>query len=223
MTTADALALIEREHGLAGVDARRAWQRRPDARPCPPPPRDGALGRTPRAVRRPGGAGGPRSARGADGDAAPVSRSLRARVAERRRRLEHDADAADRARARAARAAPPLPRRAGPRAPRRASGPAPRLPTRRPPSASCPSGTTCCSPSRTGPRAPGALPEARHPDERRRRADVLVDGLVAGTWLVEDGRVVVAPFGRLSSSERGELEDERQRLEAFLADAASSG
>ena len=167
MTTADALALIEREHGLTGVDARRAWQgarmrahvlhhhetalwhARPEGR-----------------LRRPGGAGGPRPARGADGDAAPVSRSLRACVAERRRRLEHDADAADRARARAARAAPPLPRRAGPRAPRRASRPAPG--SRHAGSRPLPAQVGQRAARLQGPDAgaPGALPEARHPDER---------------------------------------------------------
>ena len=153
----------------------------------------------PRAVRRPGGAGGPRSARGADGDAAPVSRSLRARIAKRRRRLEHDADAADRARARAARAAPPLPRRAGPRARStcleagsraRHAGPRP-LPAQ-----------VGQRPARVqGPDA-GVLPEPYRKRVIRANGDVaqtfLVDGLVAGTWLAQDGRVGTR-FPRLSS------------------------
>ena len=46
----------------------------------------------------------------------------------------------------------------------------------------------------------------------------LVDGLVAGTWRVDDGRVVAEPFEPLSASTRRELEDEGERLEAFLAD-----
>ena len=46
----------------------------------------------------------------------------------------------------------------------------------------------------------------------------LVDGLVAGTWRVDDGRVVAEPFEPLSVSTRRELEDEGERLEAFLAD-----
>ena len=46
----------------------------------------------------------------------------------------------------------------------------------------------------------------------------LVDGLVAGMWRVESGRVVLEPFGALSRSVRRELEDEAERLEAFLAD-----
>ncbi len=44
----------------------------------------------------------------------------------------------------------------------------------------------------------------------------LVDGFVAGTWLLERGRVVLEPLGRLSRATRSELEDEAARLEAFL-------
>jgi len=46
----------------------------------------------------------------------------------------------------------------------------------------------------------------------------LVDGFVAGTWHVKNGRVVTEPFSALSRSVRSELEDEAGRLEAFLAD-----
>jgi hypothetical protein len=46
----------------------------------------------------------------------------------------------------------------------------------------------------------------------------LVDGFVAGTWVAEKGRVKVDPFVRLSSPVRRELEEEAERLEAFLAD-----
>jgi hypothetical protein len=46
----------------------------------------------------------------------------------------------------------------------------------------------------------------------------LVDGFVAGTWNVEHGRVRTKPFGRLSSLQRRELQQEAARLEAFLAD-----
>jgi hypothetical protein len=42
---------------------------------------------------------------------------------------------------------------------------------------------------------------------------VLVDGRVAGAWNVRDGRVVVEAYERLPS----EVEDERERLEAFHA------
>jgi hypothetical protein len=46
----------------------------------------------------------------------------------------------------------------------------------------------------------------------------LVHGLVAGTWRVEKGRIVLDPFATLSGSTRAELKDEAERLEAFLAD-----
>ena len=45
----------------------------------------------------------------------------------------------------------------------------------------------------------------------------LVDGLVAGIWRVESGRVVLEPFGALSRSVGRELDVEAERLEAFLA------
>jgi hypothetical protein len=45
----------------------------------------------------------------------------------------------------------------------------------------------------------------------------LVDGFVAGTWRAEGGRVVTDPFGRLPLSARRELADEAARLETFLA------
>jgi hypothetical protein len=46
----------------------------------------------------------------------------------------------------------------------------------------------------------------------------LVDGFVAGTWDVKDGRVVTNSFERLSRAAQRELKDEAERLEAFLAD-----
>jgi hypothetical protein len=46
----------------------------------------------------------------------------------------------------------------------------------------------------------------------------LVDGFVAGMWRVENGRVVLEPFSALRRSVRRVLEDEAGRLEAFLAD-----
>jgi hypothetical protein len=46
----------------------------------------------------------------------------------------------------------------------------------------------------------------------------LVDGFVAGTWNVEQGRVRTKPFGRLSPVQRRDLQEEGARLEAFLAD-----
>jgi hypothetical protein len=44
----------------------------------------------------------------------------------------------------------------------------------------------------------------------------LVDGQVAGTWRHEQGRVQLEPFHRLDSGTRRELEDEAERLAAFL-------
>ena len=46
----------------------------------------------------------------------------------------------------------------------------------------------------------------------------LVDGVVAGMWRVEDGRVALAPFDGLSRVAQRELKDEAGRLEAFLSD-----
>lgn len=48
-------------------------------------------------------------------------------------------------------------------------------------------------------------------------ATFLVDGQVAGTWRHEGGRVVTAPFARLSRAVRIELEGEAERLAAFMA------
>jgi hypothetical protein len=47
----------------------------------------------------------------------------------------------------------------------------------------------------------------------------LVDGFVAGMWRVEKERVVLEPLTPLSRSVRRELEDEAGRLEAFLGGA----
>ena len=66
------------------------------------------------------------------------------------------------------------------------------------------------------------LPEQYRKTVIRMNGDVaqtfLVDGFVAGTWRVENGRVVLEPFAALSRSVRRELEDEAGRLEAFLGD-----
>jgi hypothetical protein len=47
-------------------------------------------------------------------------------------------------------------------------------------------------------------------------AAFLVDGLVAGMWRVNEGRVVLEPFATLSRRVQRELKDESDRLEAFL-------
>ncbi|HEY2074368.1 MAG TPA: winged helix DNA-binding domain-containing protein [Gaiellaceae bacterium] len=45
----------------------------------------------------------------------------------------------------------------------------------------------------------------------------LVDGLVAGVWKADKGRVVVEPFASLSRAAQREVKEETARLEAFLA------
>jgi Winged helix DNA-binding domain len=65
------------------------------------------------------------------------------------------------------------------------------------------------------------LPEPYRRKVIRANGDVaqtfLVDGFVAGTWRAENGRVVVEPFAPLSRASKREVEDEAARLEAFLA------
>jgi DNA glycosylase AlkZ-like len=46
----------------------------------------------------------------------------------------------------------------------------------------------------------------------------LVDGLVAGLWREDEGRVVVEPFAPLRRAARLQVEEEAARLEAFLRD-----
>jgi hypothetical protein len=66
------------------------------------------------------------------------------------------------------------------------------------------------------------LPEQYRKTVIRSNGDVaqtfLVDGFVAGMWTVEDGRVVTQSFAPLSRSVKSEVEEEAARLEAFLAD-----
>ena len=66
------------------------------------------------------------------------------------------------------------------------------------------------------------LPEPYRKTVIRMNGDVaqtfLVDGFVAGVWRVESGRVVFEPFAALSRSARRDVEDEAGRLEVFLAD-----
>ena len=65
------------------------------------------------------------------------------------------------------------------------------------------------------------LPEEHRKTVIRPNGDVaqtfLVDGFVAGMWRAENGRVALEPFTALSRSLQRELEDEASRLEAFLA------
>jgi len=66
------------------------------------------------------------------------------------------------------------------------------------------------------------LPEPYRKTVIRMNGDVaqtfLVDGFVAGIWRIENGRVVLEPFSALPRSIRRELDDKAGRLEAFLAD-----
>jgi hypothetical protein len=45
----------------------------------------------------------------------------------------------------------------------------------------------------------------------------LVDGVVAGTWKHERGRIRIKPFGRLPKAVRRELDDEAEQLAALHA------
>ena len=185
--------------GRAPRLARRARARAP-----PAPPRVGALGRAPRApVRRDRGAGGARPARGARRDPPALPRGVRAGVAPRHRRLEHDARAGDRA-ARSSGSSRCVRFRDEhgrelldvPRAPL----PDPETP----------------APVRFLPKWDNVLlawadrtrvlPEEYRKTvithERRRRADVPRRRVRRGTWRVENGRVVPEPFSPLPRSVR---------------------
>ena len=48
-------------------------------------------------------------------------------------------------------------------------------------------------------------------------ATILVDGFVAGTWQLAQGRVVLEPFGKLDAATKRALKEESERLEAFVA------
>jgi hypothetical protein len=48
-------------------------------------------------------------------------------------------------------------------------------------------------------------------------ATILVDGFVTGIWQLENGRVVLEPFGNLDAQTKRALKDESERIEAFVA------
>jgi len=68
------------------------------------------------------------------------------------------------------------------------------------------------------------LPEEYRKTVIRTNGDVaqtfLVDGVVAGTWRVDGGRVSTEPFAPLPRAAQREVAEEAERLEAFYADAA---
>ena len=69
------------------------------------------------------------------------------------------------------------------------------------------------------------LPEQYRKSVIRTNGDMaqtfLVDGLVAGTWRVNEGRVATEPFAKLSWPAARDLKAEVARLEAFLASAGT--
>jgi hypothetical protein len=71
-------------------------------------------------------------------------------------------------------------------------------------------------------RRTGILPEEHRPrifSTRNPQSEptFLVDGVVAGAWRHDGGRIALEPFGRLDRSARAALREEADRLAAFLA------
>ena len=71
-------------------------------------------------------------------------------------------------------------------------------------------------------RRTGILPEEHRGKVFRTKnpfsvGTVLVDGRVAATWSLRDGRIVVDPYQELGATDRRAVEDEREALEAFHA------
>ena len=219
VTTADGLAHLEREHGLTGVAARRAWRAarvrahllhhhetalwraRPEGRFAAleePEAHDPTEARA-EMLRRYLAAFGPASRRDIGAWAMmhvpEITRALDRLEPLRRFRDEHGRELLD-----------------VPRAPL----PDPDLP----------------APVRFLPKWDNVLlgfadrtrvlPERHRKTVIRMNGDVaqtfLVDGFVAGIWRVEGGRVVPEPFEALPRSVRREVADEAGRLEAFLVD-----
>ncbi len=218
VTTADALEMLEREHGLTGIDARRAWRgarirahllhhhetalwhARPEGRFVAldePEEHDPTEARA-ELLRRYLAAFGPATRRDVVAWAmmrVPEIQRALDRLELRRFRDEQGRELLD-----------------VPRAPL----PDPEMPA---PVRFLPKWDNLLLAFADRTRV---LPEEHRPKVIRMNGDlaqtVLVDGVVAGTWRVEEGRVVVEPFARLLPPERQELEDEAARLEAFLVD-----
>jgi hypothetical protein len=219
VTTQDALAFLEREHGLTGIDARRAWRAarvcahilhhhetalwrgRPEGRyvAIPEPETHDPTEARAEIVRRYLAAFGPASRRDLGQwsmmHVPELKRALERLEPLRRFRGEDGRELVDVPRA-------PLP------------DPDTPAPVRFLPKWD---NVLLAFADRTR-----VLPEPYRKIVIRTNGDVaqtfLVDGLVAGTWRVEKGRVVTAPFASLSRAARREVADEAARLEAFLAD-----
>jgi hypothetical protein len=219
VTTADGLAYLEREHGLTGITARRAWRAARvrahllhhhetalwHARPAgrfvaleEPETHDPTEARA-EILRRYFAAFGPASRRDIGAwtmmHVPELSRALERLEPLRRFRDEHGRELLDVPRA-------PLP---DPETP----APVRFLPKW--------DNVLLAFSDRTR-----VLPEPYRKTVIRMNGDVgqtfLVDGLVAGAWRVESGRVAIEPFAPLSRSARREVDEEAGRLEAFLSD-----
>ena len=218
VTTADALAHLEREHGLTGIDARRAWRAvrvrahilhhhetalwhaRPEGRfvAIDEPEAHVPVEARAEIVRRYLAAFGPSARRDISQwtmmHMPEIDRALALLEPLRRFRDEHGRELFDVPRA-------PLPDAAVP------------------------------APVRFLPKWDNVL--LAHVDRTRVLSDehrktvigtngdvaqtFLVDGFVAGTWRVDNGRVALEPFAPLRRSAQRELKEEAGRLEAFLA------
>lgn len=218
VTTADALELLERDHGLAGIEARRAWRgarvrahvlhhhetalwnARPEGRfvavdePATHDPTDARA----EVFRRYLAAFGPASRRDLVAWAmmrvAEVDRAL-ARLDLRRFRDERGRELLDVPRA-------PLP---DPETP----APVRFLPKW--------DNVLLAFADRTR-----VLPEVYRRRVIGMNGDVaqtfLVDGLVAGTWSYDKGRIAIEPFAPLSRATRAELAEEGERLQTLYVD-----
>ena len=219
VTTQEALAHLEREHGLTGIDARRAWRAarvrahvvhhhetalwhgRPEGRFAAleePEAHDPTEARA-EIVRRYLAAFGPASRRDISAwsmmHMPELDRALERLEPVRRFRDEHGREFLDVPRAPLPDAATPVPVRFLPKWDNVLLGFADR--TR-------------------------VLPEQYRKMVIGMNGDVaqtfLVDGFVAGIWRVEKGRVALEPLAPLPRSAQRELREEAERLEAFLAD-----
>ena len=219
VASAEALAQLEREHGLTGIDARRAWRAarvrahvlhhhetalwrgRPEGRfvAIEEPEAHDPLEARAEILRRYLAAFGPASRRDivawSKMQVPEIQRALDRLEPLRRFRDEHNRELLDVPRA-------PLP---DPETP----APVRFLPKW--------DSLLLAFADRTR-----VLPEEYRKTVIRMNGDVaqtfLVDGFVAGMWRVEDGRVLHEPFAPLARSVQREVETEAGRLEAFIAD-----